>query len=524
MKYVGAFRVLILVLLVLCVRPLAAYPPPPDGPPGPPSTDAAWTGQPGIDLGEATQVYFRGLEAYLDGDRDLAALHFEAALEILSTIEMEHGGPLDEEHERLRRKAAYLLGKVSRNGEYEILWSETDRSLCPPPDSEEALPEITILENEKTERWLDYFRRDARERFTTYLTRSGRYEPAMRKTLRAHGLPEDLAYLPLIESGYNPRAYSVAHASGIWQFIQSTAKRYDLRVDYWVDERRDPEKSCEAAALHLRRLWELFESWPLVLAAYNAGEKRVMDAVLSAGTRDFWSLRLPRQTRDYVPRYMAGVLIGRNPEAHGFDITCDPPLVYDLLEVDQATELDLIAECCGSKPEVLKDLNPHLRRGCTPPGEGGYSVRIPAGTLARCEEALFQIPKDRRLASASQFTVHRVRRGETLSHIASRYGTTVSQIAAANNLRNQHFIREGQKLTVPTPGHSDGTRYAAADEGWREDGEKIVYVVRRGDTLGAIARVYRTHVDQIRKWNGLGRNQHIIHPGDRLLIFVPKGS
>jgi membrane-bound lytic murein transglycosylase D len=514
--------------LALPLAPLSAYPPPPGTHTESPTSADSWQLETDNRLEEASSLYSAGINTYLTGEYEQAASRFRDALDLLATPESDGNAPVSDEEDLLRRKIAYLLGKVSGNGENETYWFEGRWDPGPPMETADAssqtgvLPEFSILSNGQTERWIQYFREDASDRFTTYLERSGRYESMMRKTLRAHGLPDDLVYLPLIESGFNPRAYSVAHAAGVWQFIRSTAKRCGLRVDYWVDERRDPEKSCEAAALHLRYLWEMFESWPLVLAAYNAGEKRVMDAILAGGTRDYWKLRLPRQTREYVPRFMAGATIARNPEAHEFHIDYQPPLTYEIFEVDQATDLELIARCSGSTLSALKDLNPHLRRGCTPPGEDGYPVMIPPGTRESCEANFFRIPKKERLASQSQFTIHRVRRGETLSHIARRYGTTVSNLVAANNLKSPNLIREGQKLTVPTPGSGRGWESAAA--ALPEDSEKIVYVVRRGDTLDAIARAHNTRVDHLRKWNGLGRNQYIIHPGDRLLIFLPGDS
>ncbi|MCK4546463.1 MAG: LysM peptidoglycan-binding domain-containing protein [Candidatus Eisenbacteria sp.] len=531
---IPAACVLSTVLVISCVISPLAYPPPPESRSGSSPVPGIPAHAAPADLEKSSRLYFLGIQHYVSGNLDIAASRFTEALNLLETPETNADNPASEEEDLLRRKILYLLGKVILNGENEIPWIDHGqvpaqdtgqssgqvpaRTLGPSP---ETLPDIVIISSEQTERWIKYFSEDAHDRFSTYLERSGRYESMMRSTLRVHGLPEKLVYLPLIESGFNPRAYSSAHAAGIWQFISSTAKRRGLRVDYWVDERRNPEKSCEAAARHLRYLWEIFESWPLVLAAYNAGEKRVMDAVLAGATRDFWKLRLPRQTRHYVPRYMAGALIGIDPETYGFDIDYEPPLAYDIFEVDQATDLEYVAECTASSLPVLKDLNPDLRRACTPPGESGFPVRIPAGTLALCQERFFETPDDQRLAAQSQFAVHHVKQGETLSHIARRYGTTVSQIASANNLKSRNLIHVGQKLTVHTPG---GGYAPPTDTGHAQDAEKIVYVVKRGDTLAAIARSYSTHVSNLRKWNGLGRNQHIIHPGDRLLIFLPKQS
>jgi len=511
-----AFTLVVVVALLGCTSSVGAYPPPPSEPSEVPAGQADWPNATAADLEEATRIYYAGIEEYVAGEMDQAAAHFRSVIDLLAET-ADEGTPQADDRDLLGRKAAYLLGKVSGNGEYDILWIGENLTLAHPAEAAGTLPAVPIIANEKTKHWEAYFSEDAKERFYTYLERSGRYGPLTRKILQDRGLPEEIAHLPLIESGYNPKAYSVAHAAGVWQFIRSTAERCGLRIDYWVDERRDPEKSCEAAALHLRKLWEIFESWPLALAAYNAGEKRVMDAILSGGTRDFWRLRLPRQTRDYVPRYMAAARIAADPEAYGFDVQYEPPLTYDVFEVDQATDLEMLARCCGVPEADLKDLNPHLRRGCTPAGESGFPVRIPSGTREQCEKSFLRTPKDQRLASQTQFTEHRVRRGETLSHIARRYGTTISLIESANNLKSRNFIREGQTLTVPTPGYTG----SAATPGESKDAaEKIVYVVKRGDTLEGIARAHNTRVEHLRKWNSLDRNQYLIHPGDRLLIFL----
>lgn len=391
-------------------------------------------------------------------------------------------------------------------------------------ESEEATWDIPITMNEAVERWLEYFQTDGRRNFSIYLSRSGRYEPMMRAVFRDSRLPEDLVYLSLIESGFSPRAYSRAHAVGLWQFIRSTGGLYGLRVSYWVDERRDPILATKAAAAHLKDLYEEFGSWYLAAAAYNGGATRVRRGIARTGSDDFWTLAdrryLRRETRNYVPKLIAAALIAKQPEHFGFiDIPQSEPLAYDVVRVPDATSLEVIAEAAGVPESDVAELNPQVLRGVTPPGER-YSVRVPAGSGQTFAANYATIPPGDRV----RWVAHTVRRGETLSRIARIYGVSVSAIRAANNYVNPRRLRIGQRLVIPRAGKLP-TRLAAARtsstrrvEPQRPDGRYITYRVQRGDTLWAIARRYDVTARQLMQWNGLRTTR--IYPGDEVRVYV----
>jgi membrane-bound lytic murein transglycosylase D len=244
--------------------------------------------------------------------------------------------------------------------------------------------DLPVSLSNSVENYVEYFRTDGRDILQGWLDRSTRYDRIMKSILREKNLPDELAYLPMIESGYDLNAVSPADAAGLWQLVPDTARRYGLRVDAWVDERRDPVKSTRAAAAHLRSLHRLFGSWPLALASYNAGETRVKRAVLRTASPEVWRFRtpryLPRETRNYVPKYLAAVVIAADPERYGF--TPPPPATYSFDEVivPQRTDLRLIARCAGVDVKEMRDLNPELLRGITPPDVTHYAVRLPRGT------------------------------------------------------------------------------------------------------------------------------------------------
>ena len=241
----------------------------------------------------------------------------------------------------------------------------------------------------RVEEYVEYFTTDGRELLQGWLDRSAIYYPMMRAVFRGKNLPEDLAYIAMIESGFNPHAVSEADATGPWQFVDSTAKQYGLRMDAWVDERRDPVKSTRAAAEHLHDLHNRFGSWSLALASYNAGALRVQQAVQKAQSKDFWTLLaagyIPRETRNYVPKYLASVIIASAPVAYGFSLPSGDPFTYEEIAVPNSTDLGLIALFANTTVKHIKRLNPELRRGSTPPDMAPYVLRLPKGA----NQALF---------------------------------------------------------------------------------------------------------------------------------------
>lgn len=313
------------------------------------------------------------------------------------------------------------------------------------------IPEFFLI-NERVEESLRYFLGPRREHFARWLSRMSRYTPAMQAILREQGLPEDLVYVAMVESGFNPHAYSRARAVGPWQFMLGTARLYGLRVDWWIDERRDSIKATHAAARYLKDLHDELGSWYLAAAAYNSGIGRIRRAIREAGTRDFWELAngryLPRETRDHIPRIIAAALIAKEPEKYGFtEIPYQEPLAFELVEVPDATDLKVVARAAGMGYEDVVELNPELRRWATPPQYANYRLKIPPGRKVAFERNFAAIPLSERLT----FRRHRVRWGETLSEIALRYGTSVRPIMELNGLRDPRRLRAGKTIIIPVP-------------------------------------------------------------------------
>lgn len=297
------------------------------------------------------------------------------------------------------------------------------------------------------------FSNTIKERFSLYLSRSGKYLDLMKEILRKKDVPEDIVFLSLIESGFNPNAYSIARAVGPWQFIASTARRYGLEIDWWKDERRDPVKSTEAAADYLKDLHGMFGSWNLAMAAYNAGEGKIMKAMRRSKSDDYWDLlgtrHIRTETKEYVPRFIAASLIASNPQEFGFEeIEYHEPLVYDEVEITSPVDLAVAAECADTSLEEIKRLNPELRRWCTPPDVGTYLLKIPAGTKERFIERLSVIP------AADRFTIDRytVRKGDTFQSVARRTGVPVQVILSLNSMEKIMPLKPGTELYLPPKG------------------------------------------------------------------------
>lgn len=380
-----------------------------------------------------------------------------------------------------------------------------------------AEPEYDIpLElNAKVLDYVEIFQTTRRRSFEAGLIRSRKYEAMMKPIFAELGIPTDLYYLALIESGYNPKAYSYAKAMGVWQFIESTGKTYGLRRTDWIDERRDPEKSTRAAARHLKDLFEDLGSWPLAFAAYNAGKGRVQRAIAKAGTTDFWSLELPAQTRNYVPAFFAALIIGKDPERYGFQTEYEQLDPYEVIDVGGGTRLSLVAALCRTSAETIQDLNPELRKSTVPPG-GKYSLKIPAGRTEELLAGLAKVPAGRATAGANGY---RVAAGDTLFGIARRFGTTADAIRDANHLRGSD-LRIGQQLAIP------GFRLAEAPIP-RAPGRVVLssavpqsYRVRRGDSPWSIARRFNIALDDLLAWNGLGADS-VLGVGRTLALREP---
>jgi membrane-bound lytic murein transglycosylase D len=300
------------------------------------------------------------------------------------------------------------------------------------------------------ERSLFLFSDRLKERFHLWLERSARYMDVMKEVLREKNMPEDLVFLPIVESGFNPHAYSPARAAGPWQFIEATAKRYGLIVDWWRDERKDPVKSTEAAASYLKDLYRMFGAWNLALAAYNAGEGRIMRALKNSGSTDYWALLDTKQIRDetksYVSHYIAASMIAQTPEDFGFTgLAYQEPMEYDEVTVYQPLDLEVIAQCANTSVKEIRDLNPELRRWSTPPNVSAYTVRIPKGSGDVFSENLSEIPRNDRFS----IETYKVKKGDTIKKVAQKESIPVSAILALNNMGGIERVKAGDVLFMP---------------------------------------------------------------------------
>lgn len=375
---------------------------------------------------------------------------------------------------------------------------------------------IPLVRTTTVDQFINYFKTKGKKQFQIWLDRKHEYGGLINEILTEQELPEELVNLAMIESGLNPKAFSRASAAGIWQFIYSTGKIYDLKRDWYVDERRDPIKSTYAACAHLKDLFEEFDHWYLALAAYNSGSGRVHRAMRLHQTSDFWQLHtLPRETRNYIPYYLAAAIIARNPEEYGFETYSKKrkaPFEFDTVELEKSADLSVLARSAGTSLKTMQYYNPELRQSATPQN-GPYTLRIPKGKASQFNANFNALPEVQRFAP--QYIVHKVRRGESLSTISKKYKVSIHDVAAVNKIRNRHKISIGQKLTIPIRG-----AYASHDG---PPGHiKVVYTVRKGDTLGHIAEDYGTRAVKIRRWNNLAYGQYI-YPGQKLVLWVKQG-
>jgi membrane-bound lytic murein transglycosylase D len=395
-----------------------------------------------------------------------------------------------------------------------------------PPEEVAPLPEpditkhdIPVVFNQRVQSVIQYLHTRKPDVIARAFERASRYLPMMREVFREKGLPEDLLNLAFIESAVNPRATSRMNAAGIWQFIPSTGRLYGMQTSLWVDERRDPEKSTRAAAEYLKHLYDLFEDWPLAIAAYNAGEGKVQAAMRRQRTQDFWKLRLPRETRAYVPAFMAMTIISREPERYGFSPPPEEAPEVETVSVEHATELPLLARAAEMTVEEIRDLNPELIRWATPPDPPGYTLRLPAGRREAFLEAIEKVPVEERVS----WIRHQIRKGETPTHIAKRYGMHVQLVLEVNHLPKRHKLKPGATVLVPAAAVGSGAAYVSVG---KERSRRTTrsstgrYTVRKGDTLWGISRAHAVSPDDLRRWNKLSPGAGI-RPGQTLTIRRP---
>ncbi|MEK6624003.1 MAG: LysM peptidoglycan-binding domain-containing protein [Bdellovibrionota bacterium] len=390
-------------------------------------------------------------------------------------------------------------------------------------DIDKTIQKIDVSANLYVEDWIDFFSRRDSERFVRMLERGSVYKEVVQNILAENGLPKELFYLAMIESGFVTHAKSRARAVGVWQFMKGTSKRYGLSTNGHVDERRDPIRATEAAAKYLRELYEVFQSWDLALAAYNCGEHRVLGAVMRGGTRDFWKLYekglLPKETRNYVPKFRAAVLVGENPSQYGIDVKV-PAVIYpdlEAVEVPSPVSLTEVALRAGMDVTDIKKYNPHLTGGMTPPQYDRYEVWVPTPQAKVLTPQVNTIPKMRVSARVQRENFeekyyHVVRPGDNLSNLARRYKQSVSHLKEINNLSSNRLYA-GQKLRISVKSY-----HVSSVAAQKISNKKARYVasnrprlhlhrVKRGETLSGISRRFGVPVKTIKEINRIARGQ-----------------
>ncbi|ASD64426.1 LysM peptidoglycan-binding domain-containing protein [Bdellovibrio bacteriovorus] len=440
-------------------------------------------------------------------------------------------------HKDLGTKA----GRTATNSEGDLKDIGSFRLSDPegPKVVDQELESIPTEVNPLVEKWIAYFQGRGRPHMERYLARSTRYEKLMKKVLRDNGLPEDLFYIALIESGFSSRATSHASAVGYWQFIRGTGKRYGLDINAFVDERRDPVFATQAAAEYFKGLYSVFGSWYLAMASYNVGENRVKREVMNHYTRDFWELarkkRLPAETINYVPKFIAAKMIGKDPAKYGFDdIDYLPPIEFDHITVSQPVNLRQMAEKMNLNYEDFKALNPKFKGEVAILKGSDLILRIPPGTAEQSKVAATEsfVSRVQFVADTGDTQTYRIRRGDTLSTVARRYRTTVAFLRDLNDLPRRKPLRVGMRIQVPDRTPLKDRSQSRSMVAKKSDAPKNTvtissdgryYIVQSGDSLFTIARKYATSVSELQRMNNIKRGR-TLKVGMKLKVPTPGSS
>ena len=507
-------------------------------------------------LESARQHYLSALQAQTIGDSLLSVDEFEQAIGILNEISYYPDIENSQEYNELSRSVVedyekYIasIDEVGPESSIFALREKLNLDIEQIDLSKIKIPNIKIPEttiplqmNDLVEKNILFFMDKGRDHFERWLFLSGKYFPTISRIFKEEGVPEEMMYLSMMESGLNPSARSWAKAVGLWQFMKGTGRLYGLRGNYWYDERRDFEKATRAAARYLKDLHEEYDDWQLAIAGYNSGGGRINRGIRRSRSNDFWAMRryLPRETRNYVPQYIAVSLMSMNPEAYGFKgIQRADSLAYEFVTVDDCVDLDVLAECAGTTAETLRELNPELIQWCTPPNYRGYKLRIPIGSSEVFRKKYTGIPDNQK----RQWAEHKIRRGDTPGGIAKKYGIATSVLLEVNKLNKRSRLRIGNYLVIPV----STKRLLAAntrpviEQQIQEPAprpkklaprihrrqtvvpagrDKVAYVVKKGDTLVHIAEWFDVRASDLRNWNNIpyGRSLQI---GVTITVWVP---
>jgi membrane-bound lytic murein transglycosylase D len=472
-----------------------------------PETDTSATQKIQTDLDEALELCELSQDYWQQGELENAVDALDRAYALILSVDTSDQPKLIQQKEDLR----FMISK-------RILEIYASRNIVV-NGNHNAIP---VVVNRHVQAEINLFTQGGERRFfIDSLKRSGRYRDRIASALKDAGLPEELSWLPLIESGFKTHALSRSRALGLWQFIPSTGYKFGLQRNKLIDERMDPAKATRAAIDYLKELHSMFGDWSTVLAAYNCGEGRVLRVIRSQNINyldNFWDLyeRLPRETARYVPRFLATLHILNNLEMYEMDqVVIDRPLEFETVIVHKQVSLGNVAKAIGVEEKALKDLNPELRYKILP-GDG-YNLRIPPGNAKLLLSQIDDMPVSRPPQRA--YVYHRVRHGETLSVIARRYRTSVRSIMRANNMHRSNYIVAGKRLKIPQRGYTQKTVKTIPTP---PDGRAVNHIVRKGDSLYIIAKQYGTTTKKIQELNNL--NTTTLHIGQVLNIFPGKAQ
>src|SRR3954453_24182844 len=410
-------------------------------------------------------------------------------------------------------KSDFTNARLDFEQVYADILAHEQKPVNAPVVDVEAAKSIPVQQHRSIPSAVSLFSNELRGDIQTYLTRSSKYRALIEKTLAEFDLPKGIAYLPVIESGYTPTLTSRSGAHGIWQFMPDTAREYGLRVDWWVDERADPELSTRAAAQYIKDLYRQFDDWSLTLAAYNCGPGRIRRALADTGAKSFWELvdqgAVPKETRGYVPTFFATLIIAGDPASYGFKLAPDEVLDAKQLDLEGPLSLRYLASVAKIDEAVLKNLNPEYRHGVLPPGRA--SVRVPSKAAEAVLARAATLKNDDENFAICSFTL---REGDSLKRLARAIGTDVDTILAMNNLASSKKAREGTTLYLPVRARELGSMLAHADD-------EVYYAVRRGDTLYSIAKRHHLSVEDLLELNDLRRG-HKLHAGEKLRVYATR--
>lgn len=536
------------------------------------STAGEWDPEVTNNLERARKRYLRALTLVEQKDTALAAEQFEAAIAELNSLAsyprieenldftdlvqavIEDYESYIQNIDNLNENSSVFILRERLFEEIESAKPTVETIAVPAPEPPKLLPSTTIplTYNEFVQKNIDFFanRPVGRKFMRVSLERTGRWFDMIRRIANEENMPPEIAHLAIVESGLSPNALSRVGAMGMWQFMQPTGEEYDLDVTYWVDERRDPEKATRAAMRFLKDLYSDLGDWHLALAAYNCGAGGVRRAIRKSGLDkpDFWQVRpfLPRETQQYVPRFIATSLIAANRDQYGFgddSIKLHAPHEYEMVTVTEAVQFSALAQCAGMSIDSLRELNPELVRKATPPS-GTYNLKVRKGAAEEFRKRYAALTDDEK----RPFITHKVGRGETLASIARQYGVSGAELAELNSLNGYKAkLRRGSVLRIPsTSATRQAAEQAAAAEAIQAPAPtkptavaavtatpsepaptasasgttRTRHVVRSGESLTSLARRYLVNLTDLRAWNGLTPGNDNIRIGDTLVVAI----